>query len=102
MQHELPGKQKQAIYTTAIASNDPEESYNIIGDAGYEAYLVDTMISETMVNTADSNQFSGTTGTCSLVSGRIPFSDWIKMTKDQQDAVFAKWNQERMDKSGVI
>jgi hypothetical protein len=52
---ELPGKQKRAVYATAIANNNSEEPYEIVDDAGYEAYSVDTTISEIMVNAADSN-----------------------------------------------
>jgi hypothetical protein len=42
---ELPGKQKRAVYETAINSNDLEESYNVGDDAAYAAYSVDTTIS---------------------------------------------------------
>jgi hypothetical protein len=72
----------------------------IVDDVGYEAYLVDTTISEIIVNAADSNQFSGKSGNLSQGSGWIPYSEWVKMTKEQQDAVFAKRNQERMAKHG--
>jgi hypothetical protein len=34
--------------------------------------------------------------------GQIPYSEWVKMTKEQQNAVFAKWNQEKMTKGGGI
>jgi hypothetical protein len=53
-----------------------------------------------MVNVADSNQFSGKSGNHSQGSGRIPYSEWVKMTKEEQEAVFAKSNQERMVKAG--
>jgi hypothetical protein len=46
-----------------------------IDDAGYEAYLVDTMIPEIMVNAADSNRFSGMSGNHSQGSGQIPYSE---------------------------
>jgi hypothetical protein len=52
---ELPGKQKCAVYATAIAGNDVDEPYDPVDDSGYTAYLVDTTILEIMVNAADSN-----------------------------------------------
>jgi hypothetical protein len=90
---ELPGKH-------VIAGNDVDEPYDHVDDAGYTAYLVDTNISVIKVNAVDSNQFSGMSGNFSQGSGRIPYSRWVKMTKEEQDAVFAKRNQERMAKAG--
>jgi hypothetical protein len=98
--HELPGRQKRAVYATAIAGNEVDEPYDPYDDKGYKAYLVDTTISEIMVNAADSNQFSGKSGNGSQGSGRIPYSEWFKTTKEEQDAVFAKRNQESMAKAG--
>jgi hypothetical protein len=46
-----------------------------------------------MVNAADSNRFSGKSGNCNQGSGWIPYSEWVEMTKEEQDAVFAKRNQ---------
>jgi hypothetical protein len=50
---EVPGKQERAVYTTAISCNNLDEPYDTVDDAGYTAYLVDTAISEIMVNAAD-------------------------------------------------
>jgi hypothetical protein len=52
---ELPGKQKRAVYTTAISGNNLDKPYDPVDDKGYTAYSVDTTISEIMVNAADSN-----------------------------------------------
>jgi hypothetical protein len=38
----------------------------------------------------------GKSGNCSQGSGWIPYSEWVKMTKKEHDAVFAKRSQERM------
>jgi hypothetical protein len=97
---DLPGKQKRAVYTTAISGNNLDEPYDPVDDAGYTAYAVDTTISEIMVNVTDSIQFSGKSGKRSQGSGQITYSEWVKMTKEEQDAAFAKRNQERMFKAG--
>jgi hypothetical protein len=62
----------------AIAINDTVESYDIVDDAGYEAYSVDATISKIMVNTADSNQFCGQSGSHGQETGWIPYSEWSK------------------------
>jgi hypothetical protein len=46
--HELPGRQKRAVYAAAIADDDPEYPYDPVDDGAYEAYWVDTDIPETM------------------------------------------------------
>jgi hypothetical protein len=53
-----------------------------------------------VANAADSNRFSGKSGNCSQGSGWIPYSEWVKITKEQQYALFAKRNQEKMAKAG--
>jgi hypothetical protein len=100
MRRELPEKQKRAVYTTAISGNNLDEPYDPVDDAGYTSYSVEMTFSEIMVNAVDSNQFSGKSGNHSQGSGRIPYSEWVKMTKEEQDAVFSKRNQERTVKAG--
>jgi hypothetical protein len=36
--HELPGKQKLAVYTTVISGNNLDDPYDPVDDAGYTAY----------------------------------------------------------------
>jgi hypothetical protein len=36
--HELPGKQKCAVYKTAISGNNLDDTYDPVDDAGYTAY----------------------------------------------------------------
>jgi hypothetical protein len=57
-----------------IAGNNPEDPYDIIDDAGYEAYSVDTTIPKIMANAADSNRFSGKAGSHGQQSRWIPYS----------------------------
>jgi hypothetical protein len=45
-------------------------------------------------------QFIGKPGNCSQGSGWIPYSNFFKTNKEQQVAVLAKRNQERMAESG--
>jgi hypothetical protein len=72
----------------------------IADDGQYEAYQVDTDISEIMAYAANSNRISNRSGSNSQASNRVPYADWIKMNQEQCDQLIAKRNQERLAKAG--
>ena len=54
----LPGRQKRAVYSSVLSDNDLDYPYDHADDGQYEAYQVDTDISEIMAYAANSNRIS--------------------------------------------
>jgi hypothetical protein len=65
------------VYAAAIADNDPEYPYDPVDDGAYEAYWVNTDISEIMAYASESNHFGNQAGTRKPTSKRIPYPEWI-------------------------
>ena len=82
----LPGKQKRAVYSTAFNDSDPDYPHDPDDDIPYEAYRVDTDISDILVNASATNRFGN----------RIPRDEWEKLSQEERDRVFEKRRQERM------
>jgi hypothetical protein len=78
--HELSGRQKRAVYMTGIPKNDLEYPYDPVDDGVYEAYWVDTDISEIMAHASESHRFGNRSGTRNPRSKHIPYPDWIAMS----------------------
>jgi hypothetical protein len=76
----LPGKQKRAFYSTAFTDSDPDYPYDRDDDIPYEAYRVDTDISDIFVNTSATNRFGN----------RIHRDEWEKLSQEERDRVFEK------------
>jgi hypothetical protein len=97
---ELPGRQRRAVYTATTTDRDPGYScdqyypYEYLGNGPYEAYQVDTDISDIMAHASESKRFGNRSGSGNAKSSRIPYPEWIKMTQEERDWVLAKRIQE--------
>jgi hypothetical protein len=94
----LPGKQKHAVYQTEIGNyNDTDYPHDNIYDSGYKAYHVDTEISEIMLNNSNMNCFGNNGKFDKAQASFLPRDEWYKLTQEQNDRMFAKRRQERMN-----
>jgi hypothetical protein len=97
---ELPGRQKRALYSSLFSDNDLAYPYDHSYDGQYEAYQVDTDISEIMAYASKVNKISNRPGMSNQASNRVPYADWIQMTQEQCDQLIAKKNQKRLANAG--
>jgi hypothetical protein len=88
------------VYSSLFSDNDRDYPYDHADDGQYEAYQVDTDISEIMAFAANSNRIINRSGSNIQASNRVPYANWIEMTQDQRDQLLAKSNQERLAKAG--
>jgi hypothetical protein len=96
----LPGKQKLAIYKTEIDQHDNtyylfDDTYNGV----YEAYRVDTDISEIMANVSDTNRYGSISNLGKTQSTFLPRNEWDKLSQEQKDQLIAKQRQEQMNQN---
>jgi hypothetical protein len=94
----LPGKQKRAVYATAITNDDGDYPFDDNPDGEYEVFKVDTDISDIMVHASNTNRFGSQQGTGNK-STFLPREEWNKLTQEKKDELIAKRRQERMKNS---
>jgi hypothetical protein len=81
----LPGKQKRAVYQTQIDNyDDTDYPHDDIYDSGYEAYHVDTDISEILVNTTNTNRFGNNGKSDKAQATFLPRDEWNKLRQEQK------------------
>jgi hypothetical protein len=73
----LPGKQKRAVYQTEIDKHDNTDyPFDDTYTGGYEAYRVNTDISEIMANVSDTNRY-GSTSNLGKTKSSQEQKDWL-------------------------
>jgi hypothetical protein len=88
----LPGKQKRAVYSTAISIDDGHISVDDTLNGEYAVFTVDTDVSDIMVNATNSNRFGNrrATNNGKPKSNFLPRDEWNKLTQEQKDQLIAK------------
>jgi hypothetical protein len=82
----LPGKHKRAVYQTKIDKHDSTDyPFDDTYDGGYEAYRVNTDISEIMANVSDTNRYGITSNIGKTQSTFLPRNEWDKLSQEQKD-----------------
>ena len=92
----LPGKQKRAVYASAIVSDDIDDPQ----DGEYKVFQVDTDISDIMAYATDTNRFGNNRNGSKPTSSFLPREEWDKLTQEERDRLIAKRRQERMQSNG--
>ena len=95
----LPGKQKRAVYASAISDGGDDYPYADSPNEEHEVFQVDTDINDIMVHATNTSRFGKLKATASgkpKQSNFLPREEWNKLTQDQKDVLIAKRRQERM------
>jgi Reverse transcriptase (RNA-dependent DNA polymerase) len=97
----LPGKHKRAVYAAAMSSDDADYRFDDTGYGEYEAFHVDTDITDIMAYATNTNRLGNNRNNTGKPNVNfIPREEWNKLTQEQKDRLIAKRRQERMKQDG--
>jgi hypothetical protein len=90
-----PGKQKRAVYAALMEDTDTDPFPEDNRGGGYEAFKVDTDITNIMAYNSNMNRTGPTRNDSEMKTKYLPREEWNKLSQVQKDALLEKRRKER-------